>query len=222
MSSKPTTTVLAALDASGSMYNVADDVRGGFNQYMQDLTADEANEYRVSLVTFNTNIDRITEDARPVDVPEIDSHNYQPSGGTALFDAIGTLITGPVAEGGKVLVVIHTDGHENSSREWRKHALVRLIESRKADGWTFVFLGAGVDTWRQGEDLGMSSVNTRSSRAGTRGTYEGVAGQTVALASRGISGDEFAEYVGRWSQYRDEEARLGLGKLRKEPAEDGE
>jgi hypothetical protein len=205
---KPLTTVLAALDASGSMYGVADDVRGGFNQYMTDLAADPDNEYRVTLCTFNTFAERITEDALPAEMPQLDHHNYRPFGGTALLDAIGTLITAPTTEpGSKVLVLIHTDGKENSSREWSKPALVSAIDAFKAKGWTFVFLGAGVDNWQQGEDLGMSSVSTRGSAAGTRGTYRGIAGQTVALASGDVDGEQFAHTVREFSEREDDASR---------------
>lgn len=206
---KPTTVVRAAIDASGSMYRVADDVRGGFNQYMATLAADTANEYRVHVALFNTSVEHLAEDALPADVPPLDEYNYVPMDGTALHDAIGRLIIDPAPAGSKVLVVIHTDGKENSSREWRKNTLIRLIESRKAEGWTFVFLGAGVDNWQQGEDLGMFSASTVPSRAGTRGTYAGVGGQTVALASGMIDGEQFANTVRKFSERADSEASSG-------------
>lgn len=189
---KPITVVRVAIDASGSMYGVAADVRGGFNQYMATLAADTDNEYRIHVALFNTSVEHLAEDALPADVHPLDEHNYVPMGGTALHDAIGRLITDPAPAGSKVLIVIHTDGKENSSREWRKNTLVPLIESRKAEGWTFVFLGAGVDTWQHGEDLGMSSASTRESRAGTRGLYKGLITNTVGYASGGVTGQSIA------------------------------
>lgn len=38
--SKPTTYVLLATDVSGSMYALADDVRGGYNSYLDNLSPD--------------------------------------------------------------------------------------------------------------------------------------------------------------------------------------
>lgn len=203
------TRVLAAIDASGSMYSVADDVRGGFNQYMRDLAADTDNEYRVTVYTFNSHVALLTENALPDDVPPLDRYNYSPGRNTALLDAIGTLVNGatPADSTDKVLVIIHTDGLENSSREWAYKAVADLIAAKKAEGWGFVFLGAGVDTWQQGEQLGMYSANTVNSRAGTRGTYEGMSGGTISFASGMTDAEGVTKTANKFSMYRDEEER---------------
>ena len=49
-----------------------------------------------------------------------------------------------------------TDGEENSSREWKLNAIRELIKTKEAAGnWTFVFLGANVDAFEQGANLGV-------------------------------------------------------------------
>lgn len=191
--------VLMALDVSGSMYNVASDVRGGFNQYVTALANDRTATYKVSVYLFNTTVERFQEGIEPTDVVRLDEHNYVPAGGTALFDAIGDIITHYDAEEGeRPLVVVHTDGEENSSREWRRGPLAAIIDAKKKDGWGFVFLGAGIDEW-QGQALGMSAVNTIHTGTGTQNLYRGLTVGTAAYAA-GASAQSVTETAGQWSR----------------------
>lgn len=202
------TPVLMAIDVSGSMWNVADDVRGGFNQYVASLAKDNLNRYKVSLYLFNSAVEALVVAADPADVPPLTEANYQPSHSTALFDAIGELVAGYRAQPGeRPLVVIHTDGQENSSSEWKLKALKALIEAKRQAGWGFVFLGAGIDVW-QGEDLGMFSRQTVNTRAGTQGVYTGLAMGTVAYAA-GASAQSVTETAAETSVAFDEKDRNG-------------
>ena len=73
---------------------------------------------------------------------------------TALYDAIGHTVLGTEqrlqAEGRgreKVLVVVMTDGLENSSTDYDAHAIAELVRAYdERPNWTFVYLGAGHDT----------------------------------------------------------------------------
>lgn len=200
--------VLMAIDVSGSMYNVAEDVRGGFNQYVASLASDKTLSYRVSLYLFNTAVERMQDAVEPSDVVTLTDENYQPGGGTALFDALGAVITGYEAqEGERPLVVVHTDGQENSSHEWGRTPIAALIEAKKALGWGFVYLGAGIDEW-QGIDLGMSSGMTVNTRAGTHGLYEGLRVGTAAYAA-GASAQAVTNTVSTFSRRAAEEADNG-------------
>lgn len=203
-----TVPVHVAIDASGSMYKAANDVRGGFNQYIADLSRDTMHTYRVSLYLFNTTVEKLQDTVEPTDVVTLSDENYRPMGGTALFDAIGEIITGyEAAEGERPLVVVHTDGEENSSSEWNLKPLKALVAARIKEGWGFVYLGQGIDTW-QGEALGMYSGMTVNTSAGTRGTYEGLSMGTVAYAS-GASAKSVTETAGQWSRRADEDDKRG-------------
>jgi hypothetical protein len=57
---------------------------------------------------------------------------------------------------GKVLAVVVTDGYENSSSEVDQATLAKMVAEREADGWTFIFLGANIDAWAQGQAMGFS------------------------------------------------------------------
>ena len=47
-----------------------------------------------------------------------------------------------------------TDGEENQSREYAKRDILRLVKEKEAAGWTFAFLGAGVDAYADAGAIG--------------------------------------------------------------------
>lgn len=200
---KPATThVLMIVDMSGSMAPLAADVRGGFNTYVQDLQG-QPGKYRLTACLFDTEFISLCTDAELTAVPTLTEKNYMPRAGTALLDAVGVTVTGfesrvTLTDADRVLVVIQTDGEENSSQEWHWAAIQKLIKDREATGrWSFVYLGAGADTWMQASRMGVAAanyVNTSHSRVGTRSTYSGLTHGTAAYAA-GASGAEVSRTV---------------------------
>jgi hypothetical protein len=85
---------------------------------------------------------------------------------TALHDAIGETVTKlgqrlrDMDEDDRpahVIIVILSDGLENSSREW-KNKLKPLIQQQTDDyGWVFLYLGANQDAILVGEELGIAA-----------------------------------------------------------------
>jgi uncharacterized protein YegL len=198
---KPTTThVLMVIDMSGSMNSLAEDVRGGFNEYLETLKADTAGDYRLTVTLFDYEFIPLAVDAPLADVPELTVDNYRPRGSTALNDAIGRALAafdlahGKVKKHERVLVVINTDGHENASTEFTTDQVKALIaEKDKSDRWGFIFLGAGPAAWSQGNayGLGGSTIATTQTRAGTRSTYSGIAMASVAYSGGASAGETF-------------------------------
>jgi hypothetical protein len=70
---------------------------------------------------------------------------FDPRGGTPLYDAVGTVLERLV--GNRMFVVVLTDGQENTSREYSRDSVKALIEQKEALGWDFIFLGASFDAW---------------------------------------------------------------------------
>lgn len=201
--------VLAAVDSSGSMGQVADDVIGGFNSYMKGLSEDADSAYFVTLVFFDHIVVPVCDNKPLSAVPTLNEENYRPRGMTALFDAVGWLITSFDAyqnesetlnlSGAKPLVIVHTDGEENSSRTWSLESLNALIEAKTQLGWTFIFLGAGPEAWAQGQQLSMHSTDTVRSPGGTRGTYEGLVASTKGMSAGTMSPEEAAVTIRKFS-----------------------
>jgi uncharacterized protein YegL len=192
-----TTHVLMLADMSGSMAGLAEDVRGGFNTYVADL-AEQPGDYRLTVTLFDTEFIPLCTDAALTNVPKLTGTNYSPRGATALLDALGKTVGEfetrvELADGDRVMVVVQTDGLENSSREWRFEAVQKLIKEREASGrWSFIYLGAGADTWSQAERMGFGAnnyVNTSATGQGTASTYAGLVTATRAYSS-GASGAE--------------------------------
>lgn len=200
----PVTHVLMVVDMSGSMGNLAEDVRGGFNSYKATLAEDADREYRLTVTLFDTEFIPLAVDVPLADVPELTAANYMPRGGTALNDAIGRTLAefdlkhGKVRKHERALVVINTDGHENSSKEFSTDQIKSLIaEKDKSDRWGFVFLGAGPTAWQAGGNYGLGHVTLRSAAtsAGTRSTYSGLA-TASGVFSRGASIGETVAVLG--------------------------
>ena len=154
------------IDESGSMCNSVNDVVGGFKEFIEKQKADTEGQCIVSVYKFagyvnNNYIGR--------DVHEIEDLKYQPMGSTALFDAIGTAID----EIGiwlhnmkeedrpcKNIIVIMTDGEENSSYKYTTPQVKEMIEhqTNKYD-WDFIYLGTELADFDDANNLG---IRTRS------------------------------------------------------------
>lgn len=185
-----TTHVLIVTDMSGSMMHLAKDVRGGFNGYIEDLKADKnADKFQVSVTVFDTAYESLCSDAKLADVPVMDSSNYMPRGMTALLDAVGRTITGmgPVDKDDRVLLVIQTDGQENSSKEFTYESVSKLIaQCEKTGQWKMIYLGSDAAAWDQATRMGMqanSVVGTQATSKGTQSAYRGVTHASVAYAA---------------------------------------
>lgn len=99
----------------------------------------------------------------PLDqVPEMNGQVYWPSGNTALYDAVSESIRFAevtVQAGERVLVLIMTDGEENSSKKATATEIKNLIQSHEALGnWTFAYIGQNPEAWAK--KVSLSSSNT--------------------------------------------------------------
>lgn len=207
---RPERLVAVLVDRSGSMSTTRADAEGGLAAFFAEQRK-AAGRTRASLFQFDNVYEPVYTDVPAERVPFYQLH---PRGGTALLDAIGKMIT-DVDEhlaalslaGGRrpdqIVVVIVTDGHENASVEYRDVGAVRgLIESRRADGWQFVFLGATPDTFQVAYGLGIPHGSTLSydSREGTRAAYTAAAGMTTRSSYGGqavFTEDERAAAAGQ-------------------------
>ena len=57
--------------------------------------------------------------------------------------------------------MVFTDGLENASRTWTRDQVFTLIEQKKAQGWTFVFMGANQDAYAEGSRIGFQAGNVQ-------------------------------------------------------------
>ena len=170
---EPTVHIHFLLDRSGSMASMAPDVVGGFNAFLANQQA-QPGKGRMTLVQFDSGdpFEVLTEGLRLARVRGLSERTFRPRGGTPLWDAVGELITrasarqqqrrvlGKRAE--ETVVAVYTDGEENQSVRFTGGDVRRLIEAKKAEGWTFVFLGAGLDAYAEGGAIGVGVGSTQS------------------------------------------------------------
>lgn len=182
------TEVAVIIDKSGSMVTKAADVIGGFNQYLQDLKkGDQAESMTMSVTLFDTTVKKLYRSTSLKDIQKLSNNTYKPGGNTSLLDAIGQTLSdlGTAAEDSRVLVVIMTDGQENSSREYQRDTVKQMIKEREAKGnWTFVFMGADIDAFGEAAGIGIAAANTLSHQGTNyRGAMKGLSVRTMCYTS---------------------------------------
>jgi len=155
------TLIVIVLDESGSMSSKLQDVLGGYNTFLDQQKAVKEDQAKFILIKFNTTATPTLNCIPLEDVPPLTTANFTPGGQTALYDAISTGIT--MAEGSqsmvdRTIVVIMTDGEENSSKKTSKEQVKELIKKKESTGrWTFVYIGENPEAWSR--ETGMSKRN---------------------------------------------------------------
>lgn len=199
--------ITVVLDRSGSMATVRDDTIGGFNSVLEEQKQVPGTAY-LTLVQFDDQYEIIYEGQKLRDVPELTTRTFVPRGSTALLDAIGRTINAvgarltalPEAERpGKVLLLIMTDGEENSSHEFSRAQVFDMItHQREAYAWEVVFIGTNQDAVATGASYGIPASNALSyapTPAGTRqalGTFSKAASR-MRMRSSAEKNDFFDE-----------------------------
>lgn len=174
------------LDKSGSMGSVHQSTIDGFNQYVSKLKEENDADYRFSLTLFDTSVTKKYSNVPLSEVERLHADNYRPDGGTALYDAVCETLMNTESSGEKTLVVIMTDGEENSSRTHNENDFRNFVKLLKNTGRvSFVFLGANQDAWGNAQKWGFEKQNVAqyfSTSAGTQKAFEVVARGTSAFA----------------------------------------
>lgn len=180
------------LDRSGSMQTVKGATISGFNEYVENLKRSDP-DATLSLTLFDSEgID--TADARKTrEVALLDDQTYKPRANTPLWDAVGRVVSKSQDNPDTAyLVVILTDGQENSSHEWDRAKLAELIKRKEVSGrWTFAYLGSNQDAWAEAGKFGAQAGSTISYAAGAAGTasaYNTMTAATMDWAANAKSG----------------------------------
>jgi hypothetical protein len=150
--------IVIVLDESGSMNNISNDMITAINGLIQEQKRIEGRPCRFTLVQFNDKINRKINNLDLGEINGIRTEDYRPNGNTALYDAIGNTINWFRYEK-NVLLVIVTDGEENSSRYYNKEAVTSLLEEKKEyRDWTYVYLSNDLSTSKQGHGIGLGNT----------------------------------------------------------------
>lgn len=196
--------VAFVIDSSGSMYASISDVIGGFNKTIDEQKKIEKGECSVSLFTFNGDV---KEHFLGKNINDIENFEYHPNGMTALYDGVGQAIDkigkwlsnmDESERPSKNLIVIMTDGAENSSKEYTSKQVKNMIKHQEdVYNWSFVYMGTDLTNINDAKDLGirMSSVSSRRDLGNSYGIIN-----TVASCYRKASSVESAAATMDWLQ----------------------
>lgn len=197
------TSINVIVDASGSMSHLTHDTIGNFNTFLKEQK-DYPGEAVFTLCTFNNDYRLVHDFVKVAGVPNLDGLTYRPEGGTALLDAMGSTIDSVGRKlatmkeedrPSKVIFLIITDGHENSSRRFSAAQIKSMVEHQKdVYSWEFVFMGANIDSIATGTNLGISMQNTLNyvpSAAGTADLYKSISSNTSAYRGSNSSRADF-------------------------------
>lgn len=160
------------LDRTGSMSGIWDEALGSVNAYAASVgEADEGEiegediKTAVTLAVFDyqesLQFDVLRKAVLAENWTDVTNDEASPRGMTPLFDAIGRVIS--LAEADKpekAVIVIMTDGHENSSKEITRDGAKATLDRAKAYGWEVVFLGAEFANFGDADAVGMSASKT--------------------------------------------------------------
>lgn len=167
ITSKGTDEIICIVDRSGSMGSMQVEAQGGINAFIEEQQ--KVGAANLTIVEFDSYVDVVCDQ---VNINEAVTYELKPRGMTALLDAIGIVISEKekyTSNDGKTIIVVMTDGGENSSKEWRADKINTLINERKEDGWEFMFLAAGQNAISVGESYGFDKDSTVTFAASAQG-----------------------------------------------------
>ena len=180
------------LDRSGSMSSCINDTLGGFNHFLGKQKKDNPTS-TMSLILFAHDIDEVYNNKSISDISELVEDTYFPRGTTALLDAIGITIK-KAEKYTKPMIVILTDGEENSSKIYTHAHVKDLIEIKKSLGWEFVFLGANQDAIKVGGMMGISEESAMTFNP--ENVYNAFEGLSCAVGRQMTGEDSSVTFTG--------------------------
>ena len=175
--------IVFVLDRSGSMSGLEIDTIGGYNSFLKQQKQ-SGTKAVISTVLLH--------DRLPIsDIKELTAKDYQPRGCTALLDAVGGSVShihklhkklATADRPAKTIIVIITDGYENSSKNYTYKKVKDMLSKRQEqDGWEFVFLGANIDAAAEAESFGISRKRAINYKADSEGTLKNFAMLSSAM-----------------------------------------
>jgi uncharacterized protein YegL len=211
--------IAVVLDESGSMMPVQAATIAGFNEFVQgQRAAEHAGAAYLTLNKFDApQIKNVFSDRPLAEVPNLTTASYMPNGGTNLLDAIGQTIhevDAALAARKKkdrpgVIVLIMTDGEENSSHIYSNDQIKSMVAAAEQADWSFVFLGANIDAFSVGAGFGMNALNSVNySTDKMSGTMTALSDTTLRMRSAKMSGMDTQAVYAATSMTAEERDRI--------------
>ena len=182
--------VLFVLDESGSMESCKKETINGFNEQLQELNKTSDIKTFVSLVKFSSDVETLFWNKPLEDVEYLTMENYTPNGMTAMLDAVGQSVnrlrndTPTDVDDVTFLVIIVSDGAENSSKEFTWEMVRELITKCKEDkAWTITYMGSNQDLTQIQRGMNIDIGNTMVYTSTGTGTQMAFTNMSTGLAN---------------------------------------
>lgn len=180
MYKKTITEMICILDKSGSMYGKEADTIGSYNQMLNQQKKLPGEAY-ITTALFSDDCHILYCHTPVQQAGELTEKKYYVSGNTALFDAIGKVLTQTdqifsdtcSKYETHILVFIITDGMENASRHYTMDAVRKLIREKQSKGWEILFFGTDMDILNLAQSTGIKKENTLHYSRDTEGIRSG-------------------------------------------------
>lgn len=153
------------LDRTGSMEPIWSEALSSVNAYADGLASLDGGprvDADITLAAFDAQdglqFDVLREGVDAEDWRDVTNRELSPRGMTPLYDAIGKIVS--LAEKDrpeKAIIVIMTDGEENSSTEMTKKSAKAALDRVRAKGWEVVFLGTEFSNFDDAEGVGQTA-----------------------------------------------------------------
>ena len=170
--------VIFLLDVSGSMAIQAHLMIKAINEQLVELAARLPAEVVIKIYNFNEKLS-LALSAPLGETPQL--KKYECDGGTALYDALGGLLS----EIKNVTLIVATDGMDTSSKHYTREDVQKLV---KGFGGTIIYLGEGDEAKQSGDELGFKDLGD------TRNLSQMLSGQEFQDAvSQSVLGESFFE-----------------------------
>ena len=170
------------VDRSDSMTTILDSTLSGLNEFIGSQPPTSI----ASLHTFDDLYETSIPPTLISEFPTIERTHIEPRGTTALYDAIGHMLSEMTMEPSTIVII--TDGQENSSKKFTKGQVMDQITERRRLGWTFIFLAANQDAIASGVGIGIdasSACTFRSSPQEVRHAFRGASNALTRAQSDG-------------------------------------
>ena len=184
--SKAATHIICILDRSGSMGHMAEEVRSNFNNFLAEQKELEGRA-KLTLVLFDDKYELIYDEVDLQKARPLTSRQYFARGMTAMNDAVGRTLTNK-QDHKKAIVLIHTDGYENNSKEYNSKDIKKLVKGLKKK-WEFIFVGAGIDAVKTNRDYGFThTLRANNNARSYANQYDMFSATTACYRSSGAVG----------------------------------
>ena len=205
--SKTGRNVYILLDRSGSMATNWTETLGSINGYVEKLE-DDVNVYLAAFDSCGGEDYQVLRETTSKDWKLLTNEEVSARGSTPLYDAAARIMNKMLADNPqKAVLVVMTDGQENSSKEYRLDTVKAKLKEIEKKEWPAVFLGADFSqvVSYTTTTFGINSANAFNTTAATRGmAMNMMAGKTSTYFTSDVGSKASAESM-LWS---DEEKKL--------------